>query len=96
MDERNGTQAGRGGLEALLGGEAGRLAVCAAAAAAAVWCAGAVCQGRGWPLWEKYGPWLTANKLQATAILALVLYGVWTALDAPEGRGCREEGFSPV
>ena len=66
-----------------------RLAICAVISAAVVYAAEGFCQGKNWPLWEKYGPWLKDNKVQAIAILAAVLYGAWTALaehrDHPHG-----------
>lgn len=73
-----------------------RLAVCAVIAAAVVYAAEGFCQGKNWPLWEKYGPWILENKIQATAILAAVLYVLSLALwpEDPSQRKA-EEGFEP-
>ncbi len=71
---------------------AARLAVCAAAALALLYGAEKLCEGKNIPLWEKYGPWLKANRLQAAAIGAAVLYGAWTALEKSEPKG--EEGYT--
>ena len=79
-----------------------RLAVCVVIAVAAVYAAEKLCAGRGYPLWEKYGPWLLENKVQAVAVAAAVLYGASLALLPGErplvGEAAREEeddGFSP-
>ena len=73
-----------------------RLAVCAAVAAAAVYAAEKLCEGRGYPLWEKYGPWIRENKVQAIAVAAAVLYGLSLAL-WPEEKGSEEpgDGYEP-
>lgn len=74
-----------------------RLAVCVVAAVGLVYLAEKLCEGKGWPLWEKYGPWITENKVQAIAVLAAVLYGASLAL-WPEGKSPVEgagEGFTP-
>ena len=76
------------------GGTLTRLAVCAAVAAAAVTAAVGLCEGKDWPLWEKYGPWIRENKVQAIAILAAVLYGLWLALEQRQPGGDGEDGFS--
>ena len=74
-----------------------RLAICAVAATGAVYAAEKLCQGQNWPLWEKYGPWVAANKLQAIAILAAALYAlslaVWPQNEA--GPGPENDGFTP-
>ena len=57
-----------------------RLALCAVVAAAAVYAGEKLCEGKHWPLWEKYGPWILENKVQAIAVLAAVLYGVSLAV----------------
>ncbi|MCI9605705.1 MAG: hypothetical protein HFF03_03385 [Oscillospiraceae bacterium] len=70
-----------------------RLGVCVVVSVALLYGAEALLDGKSIPLWEKYGPWLKDNKVQAIAILAAVLYGAWTALaehsdhphDEPEG-----------
>lgn len=76
--------------------ELSRLAVCAVIAAAAVYAVEALCEGKNWPVWEKYGPWLKENKLQAIAVAAAVLYGVSMAL-WPDGKKKPggEENFTP-
>lgn len=78
----------------LTGGTLTRLAVCVAAATALVCVADDLCQGKDWPLWEKYGPWLKENKVQAIAILAAVLYGLWSALAPRQDTEDGEDGFS--
>ncbi len=72
-----------------------RLALCAVVAVAAVYAAEKLCQGKHWPLWDKYGPWILENKVQAIAILAAVLYGASLALwpDPPEKKA--DDGFTP-
>jgi len=57
-----------------------RVAACVAAAVALVYVAESLCQGKDWPLWQKYGPWIRENKLQAIAIVAVILYGASLAL----------------
>lgn len=74
-----------------------RLALCAVVAVAAVYAAEKLCEGKHWPLWDKYGPWILENRVQSIAILAAVLYGASLAL-WPEGKGPIEgtvEGFEP-
>ena len=75
-----------------------RLALCAVVAVGAVYAAEKLCEGKGFPLWDKYGPWILENKVQAIAILAAVLYGASLAL-WPEGKGPggnpATEGFEP-
>ncbi len=74
-----------------------RLAVCAAVAVGLVYAAEKLCEGKNIPLWEKYGPWLKANKVQAIAIAAAVLYGASLAL-WPEGelpKAPEDDGFTP-
>ena len=57
-----------------------RLAVCVVVAVSVIYAVEKLCEGKNIPLWEKYGPWLKANKLQAIAIAAAVLYGASLAL----------------
>ena len=65
-----------------------RLAICAVVAVAAVYAGEKLCEGKHWPLWEKYGPWILENKVQAIAVLAAALYGVslavWPEVKKPE------------
>lgn len=61
-----------------------RLAVCAVIAVGVVYGAEKLCQGKGYPLWEKYGPWLMENKVEAIAVIAAALYVLSLAL-WPEG-----------
>lgn len=61
-----------------------RLAVCVVVAVSLIYAAEKLCEGKNIPLWEKYGPWLKDNKLQAISIAAAVLYGASLAL-WPEG-----------
>lgn len=74
-----------------------RLALCAVVAVAAVYAGEKLCEGKHWPLWEKYGPWILENRVQAIAILAAVLYGASLALWPEEKRPAEdlEEGFEP-
>lgn len=73
-----------------------RLAVCAVVAVAAVYAAEKLCEGKGFSLWEKYGPWILENKVQAIAVVAAVLYGaslaLWPEEKQAEGPG---DGYSP-
>ncbi len=72
-----------------------RLAICAAAAVAVIYAGERLCEGKHWPLWDKYGPWILEIRIQAIAILAAVLYGASLAL-WPEDRpvmGKEPEGF---
>lgn len=62
-----------------------RLALCAVIGAGVIYAAGKLCEGKNIPLWEKYGPWIRENQIQAIAIVAAVLYGASLAL-WPEGR----------
>lgn len=73
-----------------------RLAVCAVVAVGAVYAAEQLCQGKNYPLWEKYGPWLMANKVQAIAIAAAVLYAASLALWPEETPPEVPEGFTAV
>ena len=57
-----------------------RLAVCVVIGVAAIYAAEKLCEGRHFPLWDKYGPWILENKVQAIAVLAAVLYGASLAL----------------
>ena len=71
-----------------------RLAVCVVVAVAAVYAVEKLCEGKRFSLWEKYGPWILDNKVQAIAVVAAVLYGASLALwpEPPEGPG---EGYEP-
>ncbi len=80
------------------GDQIARLAVCAVIGAAAVYAAERLCEGKEIPLWEKYGPWIVQNRVQAAAVLAAVLYGASLAL-WPQGLpkaspGGEEQGFT--
>lgn len=90
-------------LEGKQGERMTRLAICVVIAVALVYAGEKLCAGKGYPLWEKYGPWLMENKVQAIAVAAAVLYGAWLAL-FPEGRPLvgeavpeeeEDDGFSP-
>lgn len=72
-----------------------RLALCAVIAVGAVYAAEKLFDGNHSPLWEKYGPWVKENKLQAIAIGAAVLYAVSLALwpQLPESKA--DDGFTP-
>ena len=75
-----------------------RLALCAVVAVAVIYAAEKLFEGKHWPLWDKYGPWILENKVQATAILAAVLYGASLALWPEEKgpvKGDGVEGFEP-
>jgi len=74
-----------------------RLAICAAIAAAAVYAAEKLCEGKPYPLWQKYGPWLKENKVQAIAIGAALLYAASLALlpERPPQKPEEEPGFQP-
>lgn len=74
-----------------------RLALCAVIAVAAVYAVEKLCEGKHWPLWDKYGPWILENRVQAIAILAAVLYGASLALWPMEKKPHTdpEEGFEP-
>lgn len=78
------------------GEQVSRLAVCAVVAVAAVYAAEKLCEGKHYPLWEKYGPWLKENKVQAIAVAAAVLYGISLAL-WPEGKTPEKpgDGYEP-
>jgi len=77
----------------------GRLAVCAAAAAAVVYGARQLCRGKDWPLWKALGPWIEDDQVQAVAVLAVVFYGaslaLWPQEGTKEGPQDPEAGFSP-
>jgi len=72
-----------------------RLAVCAVVAIGAVYAAETLFDGKHFPLWDKYGPWVKENKLQAAAILAAALYAASLALwpQLPEKKD--DDGFTP-
>lgn len=74
-----------------------RLALCAVVAVGAVYAAEKLSQGKSWPLWDKYGPWILENRAEAIAILAAVLYGASLALwpdEKPTVEGS-VEGYEP-
>lgn len=73
-----------------------RLAVCVVIGVAVVYAAEKLCEGKDIPLWEKYGPWITENRIQAIAVLSAVLYGISLALWSEEKPpAVPEEGYSP-
>lgn len=75
-----------------------RLALCAVVAVAVVYAAEKLCDGKHWPLWDKYGPWILENRVQSIAILAAVLYGASLALWPEEKKTIEStatEGFEP-
>ena len=75
-----------------------RLAVCVVIAVAAVYAAEKLCEGKHFPLWDKYGPWILQNKVQAIAVLAAVLYGASLALwpeGLPGGKAPADGEFEP-
>lgn len=76
-----------------------RLAVCVVIAVAAVYAAEKLLEGKEYPLWKKYGPWLAENKVQAIAVAAAVLYGAslafWPKEKAPPAPLPEDDGFSP-
>lgn len=74
-----------------------RLALCAVVSVAAIYAAEKLCEGKSWPLWDRYGPWILENRAEAIAILAAVLYGASLAL-WPDGKPPAEgdvEGYEP-
>jgi len=80
------------------GDQMARLAVCVVVSVAVVYAAEKLCEGKGYPLWEKYGPWLKDNKVQAIAIAAAVLYGASLALwpeGLPGSTAPKDDGFEP-
>ena len=79
-------------LPTIKGDSMTRLAICAVLAIGAVYAAQQLCEGKHWPLWEKYGPWITENKVQAIAVLAAVLYGLSLALWPEKDQALTEEG----
>lgn len=72
-----------------------RLALCAVIAVGAVCAAETLFDGKHYPLWDKYGPWMKENKLQAIAIGAAVLYAVSLALWPPLPEKKDDDGFTP-
>ena len=70
-----------------------RLGVCVVVSVALLYGAEALLDGKSIPLWEKYGPWILENKVQAIAVLAAALYGVSLALSPEEKRPEVVEGF---
>ena len=77
-----------------------RLAVCAVIAVGLVYGAEQLCEGKHYPLWEKYGPWLKENKIQAIAVIAAVLYGLSLALwheglPGTKPKPPADDGFTP-
>ena len=79
-------------LQPIKGDSMTRLAICAVLAIGEVYAAQQLCEGKHWPLWEKYGPWITENKVQAIAVLAAVLYGLSLALWPEKDQALTEEG----
>ena len=79
------------------GDQMARLAVCVVVSIAAVYAVEKLCEGKGYPLWEKYGPWIKENRVQAIAIAAAALYGAALALWPPSGgkEAAGEEEFTP-
>lgn len=74
-----------------------RLAVCAVIAVGAVYGAEKLCRGKGYPLWEKYGPWLMENKVEAIAVIAAALYVLSLALwpdGLPGANVPEDDGFT--
>lgn len=72
-----------------------RLAICAVAAAGVIYAGEKLCEGKHWPLWDKYGPWILENRVQAIAVLAAVLYGASLALWPEKKKPEVVEGFEP-
>lgn len=72
-----------------------RLAVCVVIGVAAIYAAEKLCEGRHFPLWDKYGPWILENRVQAIAVLAAVLYGASLALWPEKKKPEVVEGFEP-
>ena len=72
-----------------------RLAVCVVVAVAAVYAAEKLCEGNHFSLWEKYGPWILDNKVQAIAVLSAVLYGASLALWPEEKYNPEADGYTP-
>ena len=70
-----------------------RLGVCVVVSVALLYGAEALLDGKSIPLWEKYGPWILENKVQAIAVLAAVLYGVSLAVWPEEKKPEVVEGF---
>lgn len=64
-----------------------RLAVCVVVALAVLYAAESLLEGKDIPLWNRYGPWIRDNKVQAVAVLAAVLYGASLALWPEEKKG---------
>ncbi len=83
-------------LKNFCGDKTARLTLCVVAAVGVVYAAESWCQGKELPLWERYGPWIKDNKLQAIALAAAVLYGLSLALwPEEEKKGGAPEGFTP-
>ena len=64
----------------------------------AVYAAEKLCEGKHFPLCEKYGPWVQQNKVQAIAVIAAVLYGASLALwpeGLPGSTAPKDDGFEP-
>lgn len=76
-----------------------RLALCALLAAGCVYGGERYCPGKGYPLWDKYGPWITENKVQAIAAAAALLYvlslALWPQEKGLPGTEEEEAGFTP-
>jgi hypothetical protein len=73
-----------------------RLAVCAILAGAAVYGGEKLGEGCSHPLWEKYGPWLKENKVQAILVLAVIFYALSLILWPEEKKEpLEQEGYEP-
>lgn len=80
-----------------------RLAICVVLALVIYFGGEKLCSAAKLPLWEKYGPWLEQNKIQAIAIAAAILFGLSlvifplkkeTSESPPEFCPPEEEGFT--
>lgn len=76
-----------------------RLALCALLAAGVVYAGAKYCPGKGYPLWDKYGPWIAENKVRAIAGAAALLYvlslALWPQEKGLPGTEEEEAGFTP-
>lgn len=71
-----------------------RLALCAAVAVGAISLCEKLLPGGQAPLWEKYGPWVRENPVQAIALATAALY-VLSLVLWPGEAAAGEEGFTP-
>ena len=82
------------------GDTAVRLACCAVIALIICYGAEKLGEGLKLPLWEEHGHLLKENKVQATAILAVLLFGASLALFPPQGEEgpavCGTEDYTQV